>query len=81
MKAGWFQPAHAIGTRLKPGWLPGVLSVENSIPTARIGTDSLSLARRVLLHQIQEVDLFTESGNLPRKYPTAIITHRAAKTA
>jgi hypothetical protein len=35
----------------------------------------------VLVNQIQEADLFTESGNLPRKYPAAIIVHRAAKTA
>jgi hypothetical protein len=30
---------------------------------------------------IQEVDLFIESGNFPWKYATAIITHKAAKTA
>lgn len=46
---------------------------------ARVGVHHLPVA--VLLYQIQEVDLFTESGNLSRKYPTAIITHRAAKTA
>lgn len=30
---------------------------------------------------VQEVDLFTESGNFPWEYATAMITHRAAKTA